>query len=82
MKINEISVNLPLASFEELKAYKEKYWELRNELKGFLKVSRQTGIDYTFNVTEMIEYLKKLILLPNSSNVNIDIIYTKEKQGN
>ena len=81
MKINEITVNLPLASFEELKSYKERYWELRNELKSFLKVSRSPGVDYIFDVTEMIEYLKKLILLPNSSNVNIDIVYTKKKQG-
>ena len=81
MKVNEITVNLPLASFEELRAYKEKYWELRNELKGFLKASRTPGVDYVFNVTEMIEYLKTLVLLPNSSNINVDIVYSKEKQG-
>ena len=81
MKVNEITVNLPLASFEELKSYKERYWELRNKLKSFLKTSRTPGIDYVFDVTEMLSYLKEIVLLPNASNVNIDISYSKERQG-
>lgn len=34
MKKSEISINMPLTTFEELNAYKDKFYDLLNEIKS------------------------------------------------
>ena len=71
MMKSEMTVTMPLNTYEELTGYKEKYWELRKKIKELLKPSKATGIDYIFNVEEAIKFIKETCVIPNTADIEI-----------
>lgn len=79
MKESNITVTMPIRSFEELKGYKEKYYELKNMIKDCFEKDETNEMDYIFDVMRTLETMKRISGIPMSSNI---IIMYDKKQGN
>ena len=77
MKKSEITVSMPMTTFEELEQYKKKYQELQDELKScfntqLVDTSISNSID--FDVKKALNLAKKTLSLKyNGININCNI---------
>ena len=79
MKRSDLTVSMPMTSFDELEEYKKKYMELRDKVCDCLKPSTYEGIDYEFNVRQALDLVKETTRAKTTSN--IEVVYDKKIGG-
>ena len=77
MSKNDISVTMPMSTYDEFVYYKDKYMDLRKKVCNLIEKTQEKGIDYRFYVINAMELVKSMTIIPGDSN--IEMILDKRK---
>lgn len=71
MKKSEITVTMPMFTYEEFEDFKAKYWELKNKIKDLVEKSNEEGIDYLFDMNKALNFIREVCSISENSNIQI-----------